>query len=311
MTEPRRQGASHAPAVLQCPRCTQGLGAGLVCGGCGATYPVVNGVPVLIDERESVFSFDDVRGMAGRPPLSRRIGRRLVPGISSNMTTGRIYDELRTLLLRRSDPTVLCIGNADGGKEFGRLRHPDVTIISTDVAITARTDYAVDAHSLPFVDGSFDAVVAQAVLEHVADPGRCVAEIHRVLRPDGFVFAETPFMQQVHEGRFDFTRFTHLGHRRLFRMFIELESGQVASAGSALAWSLTYFLASLATTQKWRQALYITGRSAFFWLRYLDRWISRTPGSWDSASSFYFFGRRTEHPITDRALVAGYRGAEL
>ena len=32
-------------------------------------------------------------------------------------------------------------------------------------------------------DAGVDAVIAQAVLEHVLDPHRCVEEIHRVLKP--------------------------------------------------------------------------------------------------------------------------------
>ena len=71
-----------------------------------------------------------------------------------------------------------------------------------------------DAHDLPFVDAAFDAAVIQAVLEHVVDPQRVVAELHRVLREDGVLYSEVPFMQQVHEGAYDFTRYTDLGHRR-------------------------------------------------------------------------------------------------
>jgi SAM-dependent methyltransferase len=269
----------------------------------------VGGVPVLIDHDNSVFSLDDVRNMAHVPGRSQRIARRIVPTISSNLTTANIYAQLQALVLQHPDPLVLCIGGGDGGEGFEHLPHPDIRLISTDVAIMPHTDYAVDAHALPFPDSSFDAVVAQAVLEHVVDPVRCVAEMHRVLRPHGLVFAETPFLQQGHLGRYDFHRFTHLGHRRLFRMFTEIESGQVAAAGSALAWSLTYFFTSLTSSRRSRQLLYITGRFAFFWLKYLDRWIARTPGSWDTASSFYFFGRRAEEPISDRAVIAGYRGA--
>jgi SAM-dependent methyltransferase len=41
------------------------------------------------------------------------------------------------------------------------------------------------AETLPFADGSFDLVSANMVVEHVADPRRMLAEIHRVLRPGG------------------------------------------------------------------------------------------------------------------------------
>jgi SAM-dependent methyltransferase len=42
-----------------------------------------------------------------------------------------------------------------------------------------------DGQHLPFADGSFDAVVSNAVLEHVADLGSFVDECARVLKPEG------------------------------------------------------------------------------------------------------------------------------
>jgi len=82
-------------------------------------------------------------------------------------------------------------------------------------------------HTIFFDASSFDGVIIQAVLEHVVEPNHCVEEIHRVLKENGLVYSETPFMQQVHLGRYDFTRFTHLGHRRLFRKFKEICGGAV------------------------------------------------------------------------------------
>jgi SAM-dependent methyltransferase len=45
---------------------------------------------------------------------------------------------------------------------------------------------------LPFADGSFDAVVAIAVIEHIFDPYFTIAEIKRVLRPGGQFVMEVP-----------------------------------------------------------------------------------------------------------------------
>lgn len=44
-----------------------------------------------------------------------------------------------------------------------------------------------DAYRLPFLDRSFDAVFAHAVLWHLREPVQALAEIRRVLRPGGFV----------------------------------------------------------------------------------------------------------------------------
>ena len=41
--------------------------------------------------------------------------------------------------------------------------------------------------ALPFADGEFDAVVANFVINHVADPAAAVRELRRVVRPGGRV----------------------------------------------------------------------------------------------------------------------------
>jgi ubiquinone/menaquinone biosynthesis C-methylase UbiE len=46
-----------------------------------------------------------------------------------------------------------------------------------------------DATELPFEDASFDACRIDRVLQHIADPGRAIGEMARVLRPDGVLVA--------------------------------------------------------------------------------------------------------------------------
>ncbi|MCC6168610.1 MAG: class I SAM-dependent methyltransferase [Caldilineaceae bacterium] len=48
-----------------------------------------------------------------------------------------------------------------------------------------------DAQALPFADSTFDLVIANHMLYHVPDRARALAEIRRVLRPDGRFYAAT------------------------------------------------------------------------------------------------------------------------
>lgn len=65
---------------------------------------------------------------------------------------------------------------------FGTLR-PDLH----------QSGVVADMHRLPFVDGSFDSVVANNVLEHLYNPLAGLTEIRRVLRPGGHLLALVPF----------------------------------------------------------------------------------------------------------------------
>lgn len=66
------------------------------------------------------------------------------------------------------------------------------TMVRRTLARPAAQDHAVnggiaDAHTLPFADGAFDAVLLHLVLSVVPDPGAVVAETDRVLAADGRV----------------------------------------------------------------------------------------------------------------------------
>jgi SAM-dependent methyltransferase len=56
-----------------------------------------------------------------------------------------------------------------------------------------RPGAVADAEGLPLADASVDVVVLSAVLEHVLDPRRAVAEAKRVLRPGGRLVVYVPW----------------------------------------------------------------------------------------------------------------------
>jgi SAM-dependent methyltransferase len=58
-----------------------------------------------------------------------------------------------------------------------------------------------DVQDLPFVDASFDTVVAAWMLYHVPDLERALGEVARVLRPDGRLVAVTNSVRHVEELR--------------------------------------------------------------------------------------------------------------
>jgi hypothetical protein len=112
----------------------------------------------------------------------------------------------------------------------------------------------------------------------------------------------------VHGGRYDFLRFTDLGHRRLFPAFNEVISGALGGPATALAWAYEYFLISFSRGQWTKALLKAFARFTSFWLKYLDYVLISGPGALDAASAYYFLGQKSDDLLSDRELLVMYRG---
>ena len=269
---------------------------------------MIGAQPVLIDFADSIFEhamYDTENGSALERDVSRRsVGSRLHRfTFGGNPVAISNCNKFIDLLKRESRrPVVLVVGGGTvglGGEEL--YRDNSIELVGTDVYASPHTVLVADAHKLPFEDGVFDGVWVQAVLEHVLEPATVVAELHRVLRPDGLVYAETPLMQQVHERAYDFTRFTQSGHRWLFRRFSEVSAGPVGGAGVALAWSIRYFARALGAGNKLSRLIVLP----FFWIRYFDA-FGRGRAAADAASGVFFLGRRAERAMDPHAMPEYY-----
>jgi SAM-dependent methyltransferase len=306
--------------LLVCPTCRSALMAEARAFHCSSpscrqhlagAFPLVGRSPVLVDFEQSVLRREEI-GATG-PALPRPALDRLPPVLRRiwkpvNRTAERNTDRLLRLLrlLRGATATLLIVGGATVGNGVEAVyRDPRIQVIGFDVVESRFTQLVADAHRIPLADGSADAVMVQAVLEHVLDPGAVVAEIHRVLKPDGLVYAETPFLQQVHAGAYDFVRYTASGHRYLFREFDEIDAGTVSGPGTQLLWSIDHLVRGLTRSTNAGRLV----RGLLFWLRHFDGAVPPEYAA-DSAGAHYFLGRKRDRGMAPEEITAYYRGAQ-
>jgi SAM-dependent methyltransferase len=101
----------------------------------------------------------------------------------------------------RGNEWVLDVGAGPGNyAEIVRQRIPDGRLVVGDLSFGMARQAALeaggevlsfDAQGLPFPDGVFDVVLANHMLYHVPDIDQALAEMRRVLRPDGCIVAAT------------------------------------------------------------------------------------------------------------------------
>ena len=303
--------------ILACPFCKSQLSAynlGLICtnSSCEHSRPdnhfrSVDGTPILVSEIscDTVFSSANTGSLvvgSGDGGKLKYLKRHL---LGESKTTKRNFAEFIQLVKKNSDkPRVLVIGGAEIGSGSQSLYCPEIQLISTDIYLSSYVDYLSDAHYLPFKSGAFDGVVIQAVLEHVVEPEVVVSEIHRVLKSDGFVYAETPFMQQVHMGAYDFTRYTVLGHRYLFKNFEKINAGGLDGAGVALAWSVRYFVQAIFRSKLLSKIIFVPFK---YFLTFIEK-IADPKSFHDANSGSYFLGKKSNKTISHKDLVKEYSG---
>lgn len=269
-------------------------------------FPLSGGTPALVDFEHSVLDRSQVENY--RTPLRRKrqssakrfLRRHFLP---SNQVVWQNVEEFLSLVRRAaSKPRVLVVGGGAIGEGADALyAATDIELIGFDIYATEDVQLVADAHAIPFADGSFDGVWIQAVLEHVLEPHQVAAEVTRVLRSGGVVYAETPFLQGVHEAAYDFTRFSESGHRWLFRAFERVGSGAAMGPFAHLLAALGGAIGALTGSAR----IALAGQLAFFWLKWLDRLVPARRRL-DHASAVWFLGVKTDYVLQQREVIEHY-----
>lgn len=192
----------------------------------GRAYPLLNGkTPVLLTDQETMDTYvkesekmneEYGEGRKTLGTLLMEIERKLVPDFRNKSS---IEGFNRVVASLPDDKLCLSIG---GGP---RREHPNLTTLN--VAPFPNVDVVADAHVLPYVDNSVDAIYCEAVIEHLSDPVKAVKEMCRVLKKGGEAFVVTPFLQAYHGYPHHYQNLTVTGHKHLFSSqgFNVLEAG--------------------------------------------------------------------------------------
>jgi SAM-dependent methyltransferase len=142
------------------------------------------------------------------PELYEQCSLKQTDNISSNNYDPQTLEMIEEVTMR-------------GGKilDCGAGLRPDAyeAVVNFEIVDYPSTDVLGVGQALPFRDAVFDVVFSFAVLEHVSDPFECAAEITRVLKPGGKVYAKVPFLQPEHGYPNHFYNMTRQGLSNLFR----------------------------------------------------------------------------------------------
>lgn len=227
--------------------------------------------------------------------------KKFVPSPTHN----RIAKDICTDIERRvgDDAHVLIVGCGEGGEGLEGFSEEFMNnnVLGPDIWETNFTTFLGDIHTLPVADGSFDAIVCQAVLEHIEQVELALQEIHRVTVQGGYIYLDVPFLQGYHSLPTDYWRFTEYGLEKKIGEIggiTTISSGTSKGPTSTIVWMLCEYIAYILTFghDKGRKIVSVGLRLPIFWLKYLDILLERTHGfdglAMTIPSAVYYYGQK-------------------
>ncbi|MDB2286704.1 class I SAM-dependent methyltransferase [Halorubrum ezzemoulense] len=229
--------------------------------------------------------------------------RSYLPSPTLNIAAESIHQHIEDDV--GSDGTVLIVGCGEGGEGLSGFSEGflENNVIGIDIRETSFTELLGDIHQLPIRDESIDAIVCQAVLEHIEGADIAVDEFTRVLKLSGLLYIDVPFLQGYHALPTDYRRFTSVGLEKAVtkgRSLQTIDSGASKGPTSVLIWITCEYLAYLLSFGNYtlRKTLSVGFRILTSWMKYFDRVLLKTHGfdvgSMTIPSAVYWYGRKID-----------------
>jgi len=123
--------------------------------------------------------------------------------------------------------------------------------IAVDLRLTPLVDIAGDAAQLPFRSDCFDLVFCTQMLEYAPEPRQVIAEIHRVLKPGGFLLLSAPAVYPQDSDR-DAWRFLPAALRELLKEFSAVDLAPEGSSVTGFIRTINVCVVSFTTVAAFR-----------------------------------------------------------
>lgn len=188
----------------------------------------------------------------------------------------------------KDDSLILNLGSGTQRK-FGQT-------INVDIFPWEGVDVLADMSKLPFNDQTVDLIICTSVLEHMVNTQAAIKEMHRVLKKNGKIYIDIPFVYPFHSSPGDYYRWTvegikHLIHPLFHTVEVDVRHGPTSAFLMIfVSWIAIIFSFGLNSLYQFINIVLILILAPFGHV--FDFLFGRFKSSHNIASGFYIIGEK-------------------
>lgn len=270
-------------ALIVCPYCKSDIQqinkVKIICKECGRFFEVKDNIPIMLTEE----SKNEIKRFYGNEIIDstkykkradfKKIKHLVEPparircGDNRSAKLKKAWDEANKARKKNLIHT-LVIGNLRMNQNTESAKNVKSiytnNAIHLDIHAKNQTDIVADGYRLPFPDNTFNLIVAQATMKHMANPKKFLKEVYRVLDNKGVFYSEYAYFLMFHRWPGDYFRFTPLGIKELLKDFKVIEMGPNRGPSYVIVEVLSIYIGSL---------LSFNNKYLFSFFRIITGWI--------------------------------------
>ena len=286
--------------IIMCPNCNSEqfvfYDQTFSCSSCNQTNDIVaNQTPILLDKDYSLDILKNIYGKESWEDYDYEEKTIKVAKFSKKRKT--LYQRFTPSYRVQIGPTYrefLEKYNIKGyslevGGGPNSINYPG--LLNFDINSYPTVDIIGDARKLPFKDQTFEAIICNSVLEHIADVEIVVEECLRVLKNGGFIFMCVPQVCGRHH-TLDYFRWTIPGLKKVFSKYKIIDDGIILGPGMFIHHLTTSMFITLTPSKFINKTLCFLLEWLLFPLRFLDLVGKNNKNYEDYAHTIFIIGQK-------------------
>ena len=195
--------------LICCPECygiIVKINSEYICKNCSLYFPIVNDIPRILTDQNLLKLFRETtrneNSLKSRIKSKIKLPDERIWSLQSRKLLKQILNQINP-----DNDNTFVVNMGSGCESFyKKLFKHYKGIIRIGIPHEVEVNAFGDAMKMPIKSSSIDLLISSSVIEHLSNPEKAVKELNRIIKPEGLIYAEIPFIGAYHMAPYDYQR---------------------------------------------------------------------------------------------------------